>query len=186
MSLNKEREKISLGRERKEISETKKSKEKSKGKKRKARSLSKEREKRPSNNKSHKKSLEKENKFETSEDLQPTLTKMIPETEMDLIRKSLENDDPVVDIDIPSCPDEEEGTENKKRKGHQINKSYVDFLSENEDFVWDSSSWKDTGESSSSEDDQPKKKKRLQEGKIGEDGVRKKKIKKRKQKKNCS
>lgn len=182
ISLNKEREIKSLDRERKEISENKKSKEKSKRKKGKARSLSKEREKRPSNNISINKSLEKENKFETSEDLQPTLTKMIPETEMDLIRKSLENDDPVDDIDIPSYPDEEEGTENKKRKRTQINKSFVDFLSEDEDFVWDSSSWKDTGESSSSEDDQPKKRKRLQEGKVGEEGVRKKKINKRKQK----
>ncbi|KAL4718061.1 hypothetical protein ACJJTC_005099 [Scirpophaga incertulas] len=184
-SLDREREKRSLDREREKISETKKTKERSLGKKREERSLGKEREKRSLNNRSKKTSLEKGNEFEMSEHLQPSIMNVIPETDMDLIRKSLENDDPV-DVDILSCPDEQAETENKNKKRTHINQSYVDFLSEDEDFVWDSSSWKDTGASSSSEDGKSKKKKikkRLQEEKVGEDGVRKKKINKRKQKK---
>ncbi|KAL4718499.1 hypothetical protein ACJJTC_018188 [Scirpophaga incertulas] len=57
-----------------------------------------------------------------SEHLQPSIMNVIPETDIDLIRKSLENDDPV-DVDILSCPDEQAETENKNKKRTHINQN---------------------------------------------------------------
>lgn len=102
---------------------------------------------------------------------------------MDLIRKSLEEDDIDKDKSITmNITDNKQVQENKKSKRCKLKKSYVDFLSDEEDFVWDSSSWKETGDESSEIDvpEKKKKKKSSEYGKVGDSGLRKKKINKRK------
>lgn len=125
---------------------------------------------------------------ESYENLQPTITEIIiPEADMEMIRRSLENENVVNDTNMPSFPDEVE-PENTKRQRVSINKTYFDFMSENEDFEWDSTSWKETGDSSSSEEDKPLKKKRnkrLQEEKVGDDGLRKQRVNKKKKRREA-
>ena len=106
------------------------------------------------------------------------------------MRKSLEED--TVDNaesmnSIINLLDKNQGqSEKKKSKRNQMKKSYIDLLSDEEDFIWDSSSWKETGEeSSSSESNKPQNKKTkrkfsTEDGKVGNAGLRKKKENKRK------
>ncbi|CAH1645621.1 unnamed protein product [Spodoptera littoralis] len=97
---------------------------------------------------------------DSNESLQPTLTEIIPEKEMDILRKSLEEDNNAEEI-TTEIPNRAEDVPKKVRKSKRtvIQKSYLDFMSEDEDFVWDSTSWEGTDKSSSDDDDQPKKKK---------------------------
>ncbi|CAG4952205.1 unnamed protein product [Colias eurytheme] len=99
--------------------------------------------------------LIEENRTTSGDSLQPTITDLIPEKEMDILRKSLE-EDKEEDTGTIHTPDI---LNNKKSKRNLIKKCYVDFISDEEDFVWDSTSWKDTDETSS-EDGEPKKRKK--------------------------
>lgn len=152
-----------------------------------------------------------------TEELQPTITEIIEEKEMALIRKSLEEDEidinkqdrnennidrvdenkqddqdnTIDEIEVNKQDDKEnniDSNENQSKRSRypksKMKKSYVDFISDEEDFEWDSTSWKDTGNSSTStETNEPqrnKKKVRSKDGKVGDVGTRKKKINKRK------
>lgn len=120
--------------------------------------------------------------LEQSDELQSTFTDIIPEETMEIIRKSLEegeNNDNTI-LMIPDKDNDQQ--EKRKKRCNTIKKTYVDFLSEEEDFVWDSTSWKDTDEESSASGEEPKRKKRKKakkskgsvDGKVGEEGLKKK------------
>ncbi|XP_072933165.1 uncharacterized protein [Epargyreus clarus] len=127
------------------------------------------------------------NDKEKEPELISTLTEVIAESEMELLRKSLEADEDEIETENNNDTNDDQ-VKTKKRNKRSINKSYVDFLSEEEDFVWDSSSWKETGdESSSNESDEPQEKKKKvtsEDGKVGEAGLKKKKKNKRREAKN--
>ncbi|CAH0730442.1 unnamed protein product, partial [Brenthis ino] len=127
-------------------------------------------------------SINEKNYKENESELLSTLTEVIPEGEMELLRKSLEPDEDDIEV--------ENNKSKKRNKRSKINKNYVDYLSEEEDFVWDSSSWNETGdESSSDESNEPQKKKRkvrAEDGKVGEAGLKKKKKNKRKEAKKLA
>lgn len=97
------------------------------------------------------------------------------------------------DDEVTSAQQDNDGPAAKKRRRRDstLKKSYVDFLSEEEDFVWDSTSWKETGDDSTSSelDNQRSKRKKLkkrsQEESVGDDGLRIKKINKRKSRKEA-
>ncbi|RVE40369.1 hypothetical protein evm_014980 [Chilo suppressalis] len=116
--------------------------------------------------------IEKKESSENSEHLTPTILEIIPDKDMDIIRKSLEEEN-AQDEDLPSFPENEEPLpKQKKRNSAVMKKSYVDFLSDPEGFEWDSSSWKETGDESSGEIDlslkkrKKKGKKRLKETRV--------------------
>lgn len=125
------------------------------------------------------------NRADSNESLNPTLTEIIQEKElMDIIRKSLE-DENAGDVEISNQP-EDAPKKVRKSKRTVIQKSYLDFMSEDEEFAWDSTSWKDTDDSSSNEEELPKKKKTVNaEGKVGESGLKKKKENKAKKRKDA-
>lgn len=130
-----------------------------------------------------------EKNYEVKEpELISTLTEVIAESEMELLRKSLEADEDDIEAENNNITYDSQVKSKKKNKRSKINKSYVDFLSEEEDFEWDSSSWKENGdESSSNESNEPQKKKkkvRSEDGKVGEARLKKKKKNKRKEAKN--
>ncbi|CAH2087680.1 unnamed protein product [Euphydryas editha] len=118
----------------------------------------------------------------SNDSLQPTITDIIPEKDMDLLRKSLEDDK--ADDNSQLIPTTDDHPIRKKNNRVVLKKSYVDFLSENEDFTWDSTSWKETDESSSDEgdDEAPRKKNKkiIKNGKVGEAGVKKKRTNRKK------
>lgn len=98
---------------------------------------------------------------------------------MDILRKSLEENNTDDNVEIQTEVDHPIRKKNKR----VLKKSYVDFLSEDEDFAWDSTSWKETDESSSDQDDQTltkKNKKSMKDGKVGDAGLKKKRTNKKK------
>ncbi|CAB3243640.1 unnamed protein product [Arctia plantaginis] len=129
--------------------------------------------------------LRHKNYKEKDPELISTLTEVIAESEMELLRKSLEADEDDIEAENNNNKNDGQVKSKERNKRSKINKSYVDFLSEEEDFVWDSSSWEETGdESSSNESNEPQEKKRKvrsEDGKVGEAGLKKKKKNKRKE-----
>lgn len=109
--------------------------------------------------------ISEENRADSSESLQPTITEIIPAKEMDVIRKSLENDN-AGDIELP-IQAKDSKKKSRKSKRAVIQKSYLDFMTEDEDYIWDSTSWKETDESSSDQD-LPKERKsvNVEDGKV--------------------
>ncbi|CAG9787526.1 unnamed protein product [Diatraea saccharalis] len=122
---------------------------------------------------------------EKEPELISSLTEVIAESDMELLRKSLEVDEDDVESEKMNNSNEVQVKSKKKYKRSKPNKSYVDFLSEEEDFAWDSSSWVESGdESSSEENNKPQKRKRKvrsEDGKVGEVGLKKKRKNKRKE-----
>ncbi|CAH2103933.1 unnamed protein product [Euphydryas editha] len=125
-------------------------------------------------------SLRQEKRRVSNDSLHPTITEVIGEKDMEKLRKSLEDDNAEKDMEIlrQSLEDgnvkkdmeterKASDKEKKKRKQTELKKNYVDFLSEDEDFVWDSTSWKDTdGSSTHSSDSNQKKRKESRKDQI--------------------
>lgn len=109
--------------------------------------------------------ISEENRADSSESLQPTITEIKPAKEMYVIRKSLENDN-AGDIELP-IQAKDSKKKSRKSKRAVIQKSYLDFMTEDEDYIWDSTSWKETDESSSDQD-LPKERKsvNVEDGKV--------------------
>ncbi|XP_028042034.1 uncharacterized protein LOC114251837 [Bombyx mandarina] len=128
---------------------------------------------------------ETEGTINNDSSFQQTIIDMIPEKNMDVMRKSLEDDNDNEQI-IQKADDHTIG---KKNKQAGFKRSHIDFLRENEGFFRDSTSYKETDDrSSNDQDDQaPKKKKKTspKDGKVDNAGLKKKRINKKKIRKDA-
>lgn len=92
--------------------------------------------------------------------------KIIPDKEMEQMRQFVEENLDICEENNIELLDLPEDIQKKKKRSTRtpLKKCYLDFISDEEDFVWDSTSWKETDNdddtSSSSENDTPRKKKR--------------------------